>query len=82
MECWSKKPLYFAKELNIKNFQASDDWFDKRKKRFGLILFLFQTLLQSNYSSLRGLSLRILMSFSSAVNDNRDDDTFIPNSSF
>ena len=44
MECWSKKPLYFAKELTFKNFQASDDWFDKRKKRFGLIFFLFQTL--------------------------------------
>ena len=77
-----EKPLHFAKELTFKNFQASDGWFDKRKKRFGLTFFLFQTLLLSNYSSLRGLSLRILMNFSSAVNDNRDDGTFIPNSSF
>ena len=75
-----EKVLYFAKELTYENFQALDGWLDKRNKQLGLI-FLFQTLLLYNYSNLEQLSLRILMNFSSAVNNNRDG-TFIPNPSF
>ena len=64
-----EKALYFAKEMTFENFQASDGWLDKWKKRLGLI-FLFQTLLLYNYSNLGSLSLRISMNFSSAVNNN------------
>ena len=35
-----EKALYFAKELNFENFQTSDEWLDKWKKRFGLIFFI------------------------------------------
>ena len=35
-----EKALYYAKELNFENFQASDEWLDKWKKRFGLIFFI------------------------------------------
>ena len=51
-----EKALYFAKEMTFENFQASDGWLDKWKKRLGLI-FLFQTLLLYNYSNLGSLSL-------------------------
>ena len=34
------KPLYFAKELTLKIFQASDGCLDKWKKRLGWILFI------------------------------------------
>ena len=32
-----KKSSYFAKELTFENFQASDGWLDKWKKRLGSI---------------------------------------------
>ena len=35
-----EKALYFAKELTFENFQASDGWLDKWKKRLGLIFFI------------------------------------------
>ncbi|XP_065664689.1 tigger transposable element-derived protein 4-like [Hydra vulgaris] len=31
-----KRALYFAKELSFENFQASDGWLDKFKKKYGL----------------------------------------------
>ena len=37
-----EKALYFVKELIFKNFQASDGWLDKWKKRLGLIFFYFR----------------------------------------
>ena len=37
-----EKALYFVKELIFKNFQASDGWLDKWKKRLGLIFFYFK----------------------------------------
>ena len=42
--------LHFAEELTFENFQASDGWLDKWKKRLGLF-FLFQTLLLYNNSN-------------------------------
>ena len=53
-----EKALYFAKELTFENFQASDGWLDKWKKRLGLIFFI-STLLLYSYSSLGSLSLRM-----------------------
>ena len=35
-----EKALYFAKELTFENFQVSDGWLDKWKKRLGLIFFI------------------------------------------
>ena len=75
-----EKALCFAKELTFKNFQASDGWLNKWKKRLGLI-FLFQPALLYNYNNLGSLSLRTSMNFSSAVNNHRDG-TFISNPSF
>ena len=72
--------LCFAKELTFKNFQASDGWLNKWKKRLGLI-FLFQPVLLYNYNNLGSLSLRTSMNFPSAVNNHRDG-TFISNPSF
>ena len=37
-----EKPLYFVKEMTYKNFQASEGWLDKWKKRLGLIFFYFR----------------------------------------
>ena len=76
-----EKTLYFAKELTFKNFQASDGWLDKWKKKLGLLFFLFQTLLLYNYSNLGSLSFRIPTNFSSSLNNNQDG-TFIPKPSF
>ena len=39
-----EKALYFAKELTFENFQASDGWLDKWKKRLGLIFFILLKL--------------------------------------
>ena len=36
----NEKPLYFAKELTLQIFQASDGCLDKWKKRLGWILFI------------------------------------------
>ena len=33
------KALYFAKECTFENFQASNGWLDKWKKRVGLFFF-------------------------------------------
>ena len=35
-----EKALYIAKELTSNNFQASDGWLDKWKKKLGLIFFI------------------------------------------
>lgn len=37
-----EKALYFAKELNVENFQASEGWLDKWKKRYVFILCLIK----------------------------------------
>ena len=69
--CWSKKRHYILPKnwpSKIFNHQIAG----RTNGRKGLVyFFLFQTLLQYNYSNSRSFSLRISMNFSSAVNKNQ-----------